>query len=603
MPIFPLPQFEADLAQLQEEDLKAYEALKAPKTLVVRFGAMMLVGEFPYDGSVKPGCGSKMVVRTHRGTELGEMLTSTCPNSGCSKSVSRKELLQYVQNSGGRDYPFFQEGRVLRIATTEDLDRQAAIEQSKHALKLEARAVAERLGITAKVIDAEPILGGELLTFHVLSEERLDLRDLHRDLAHHFRCRVDIKQVGARDEARLTADYEKCGQYCCCKNFLKVLKPVSMKSAKVQKATLDPLKISGRCGRLMCCLRYEDATYEELKAKLPRKKSRVGTPEGDGLVIDTQILTQLALVELDEIGSDGKIRQVAIAVEDLTEPVNAKAPVRDLPPPPRGGERADRGTPPTRTQGAAPSSGTPQPTQQPSQQRDPRPARPTPSATPSARPTPQPIDADTTADDLDTTDDGDTPQSASPASPTAPATSAPLPPREFRSARGPNRGQPQSSRGTKPPTAGNAPQGTAPTSRPPSGAAPGPRGMPSRASGPSSGQVGSGGPSAPGGPSGRGPGAKRPPMQRDSVDDLLASLDDADELGRGRPQGPRQGGPAGPNAGGPKRPRPGPPQDRGPRPDRPSGPPQNRPQNRPPSGPRSDGPRPDGGPSPDAPSR
>jgi cell fate regulator YaaT (PSP1 superfamily) len=82
-----------------------------------------------------------------------------------------------------------------------------------------------------------------------------------------------MRHVGARDEARLTADYERCGQYCCCKNFLKVLKPISMKSAKVQKATLDPLKISGRCGRLMCCLRYEDETYEELKAKLPKLKS------------------------------------------------------------------------------------------------------------------------------------------------------------------------------------------------------------------------------------------------------------------------------------------------------------------------------------------
>jgi hypothetical protein len=83
-----------------------------------------------------------------------------------------------------------------------------------------------------------------------------------------------MRHVGCRDEARLTADYEKCGQYCCCKNFLKVLKPVSMKSAKIQKATLDPLKISGRCGRLMCCLRYEDETYDELRKKLPKKKSR-----------------------------------------------------------------------------------------------------------------------------------------------------------------------------------------------------------------------------------------------------------------------------------------------------------------------------------------
>ncbi|MFZ2874117.1 MAG: regulatory iron-sulfur-containing complex subunit RicT, partial [Phycisphaerales bacterium] len=329
MPIHPLPQFEADVkAALAEEDRKVYEALRAPKTLVVRFGAMNLVGEFPYSGEIKPGCGSKMVVRTFRGVELGEMLTSTCPNSGCSKSVSRKEMLSYIDNSGGRDYPFFTDGRVLRVATKEDLDRQAAIEQSKHGIRAQVRDIAARIGFTARIVDVEPILGGESLTIYCLSEERVELRDLVREASREFRAHVEVRQVGARDEARLTADYEKCGQYCCCKNFLKVLRPISMKSAKVQKATLDPLKISGRCGRLMCCLRYEDATYEELRKKLPRKKSRVGTPEGDGIVIDGQILTQLALVELDALGTDGRPRRVAVPIEELTAPGAAVAPPR-----------------------------------------------------------------------------------------------------------------------------------------------------------------------------------------------------------------------------------------------------------------------------------
>jgi cell fate regulator YaaT (PSP1 superfamily) len=317
LPILPLPQFESDLKEhLAEEDRKAYEALKVPKTLVVRFGSMKLVGEFQHVGTAKPGCGSKVVVRTFRGVELGEMLTSTCPNSGCSKSVSRQEMLQYIDNSGGRDYPFFTEGKVLRIATQEDLDLQAQIEQAKHELKIHARTIVSRIHPTLKVIEVEPILGGETLTVYVMTEERIELRDIGRELGHYFKARVEIRAVGARDEARLTADYEKCGQYCCCKNFLKVLKPVSMKSAKVQKATLDPLKISGRCGRLMCCLRYEDQTYEDLSKRLPRKKSRVGTPEGDGTVVDSQILTQLVLVLLDAPGEDGKDRTAAIAVED-----------------------------------------------------------------------------------------------------------------------------------------------------------------------------------------------------------------------------------------------------------------------------------------------
>jgi hypothetical protein len=134
MPIVPLPQFEEDLkAYLAEKaDRDAYERLNAPTTMVVRFGAMRWSASSPTTATPSPGCGSKMVVRTHRGEELGEMLTSTCPNAGCSKSVTRKEMLEYIDNSGGKDYPFFDarrlnnnkgvKGRVLRIATKEDLD-------------------------------------------------------------------------------------------------------------------------------------------------------------------------------------------------------------------------------------------------------------------------------------------------------------------------------------------------------------------------------------------------------------------------------------------------------------------------------------------------
>ena len=306
MPILPLPQFEADAP--------APPGPEEPRSVVVRFGAMGLIGEYAHSSDATLGCGTRLVVRSHRGTELAELLTTTCPNAGCGSSVTRQQMLEYIDRSGGRDYPFFTEGRVLRVATGEDLRRQEELDASKQRLRHEAVALAERLGVPAKIVDAEPILGGERLTFYYQSEERVDLRGLMQELRQLHDARIDLRQVGARDEARLTADYERCGQYCCCKQFLKVLKPVSMKSAKTQKATLDPLKISGRCGRLMCCLRYEDQTYEELKKNLPRRKSRVGTPEGDGTVIQTQILTQLALVRLDDTGKD-----VAVPIEQLTE--------------------------------------------------------------------------------------------------------------------------------------------------------------------------------------------------------------------------------------------------------------------------------------------
>ncbi|GJM20057.1 MAG: hypothetical protein DHS20C14_22700 [Phycisphaeraceae bacterium] len=336
VPITPLPQFEADVAELEAERERAEAILRSvPSTVVVKFGAMRMVGEFPYAGDVRPGCGSRLVCRTHRGTELGELLTSTCPNAGCGSSVTRKEMLEYIEASGGRQYPFHADGKALRVATKEDMDRQAKIEAEAPEMLRAASEIVKRLGLDMTLVQAEQILGGERTTLYYTSEDRIDFRALIQELRPIVHARVEMRQVGARDEARLTADYERCGQYCCCKSFLKVLKPVSMKSAKVQKATLDPLKISGRCGRLMCCLRYEDQTYDDLRKNLPHRKSKVGTPEGDGIVIESQILTQLVLVSLD-----ADERRIAVPVEDLTEP--------GLAPPKRAPEPAPRRREPER---------------------------------------------------------------------------------------------------------------------------------------------------------------------------------------------------------------------------------------------------------------
>jgi cell fate regulator YaaT (PSP1 superfamily) len=264
------------------------------------------------------------------------MLTTTCPNSGCSKSISRHEMLEYVDNSGGKDYPFHTNGRILRVATVEDMNAWSAMRDRFLDTELQAvRAEAKSMGFTMKIVEVEPVLGGEHVTVHYLSEERVDFRELVPALARRFGARVEMHQIGARDEARLTADYEKCGQHCCCKNFLKVLMPVSMKSAKTQKASLDPLKISGRCGRLMCCLRYEDQTYDELKKRLPKNKSRVGTSEGPGTVIDSKILVQLVLVRLDHNGVD-----IAVPVEELL-PEDACPQPAAQPDPFRGMRRED----------------------------------------------------------------------------------------------------------------------------------------------------------------------------------------------------------------------------------------------------------------------
>ncbi len=282
----------------EEEDRKAYAALEPPKSIVVRYGYQKLVAELSYSGDDKPGCGSKMVIRTRRGTELAEMLTTTCPNSGCSKSVSRKDMLDYIENSGGKDFPFTDQGKILRVAEVADLNEQARLDGKKPEVLRLTKQFVKELELEMKPIEAELLLGGERIIIYYNAENWVDFRELVKKLAAELQTRIEMHQVNDREEARLVADYERCGQYCCCKNFLKVLKPVSMRSAKVQKATLDPQKISGRCGRLMCCLRYEDKTYEELRKKLPHRKTLVETEDGIGLVLSSQILTQLVLVKI-----------------------------------------------------------------------------------------------------------------------------------------------------------------------------------------------------------------------------------------------------------------------------------------------------------------
>ncbi|MHC4415092.1 MAG: PSP1 domain-containing protein [Planctomycetota bacterium] len=318
MSIFPLPVFEAD-ADPHHRDAMTVEELEQqldpPATIVVKFGYLKLVAEFPYDGDVKPGCGSKLVARTHRGTEIVEMLTTTCENAGCAKSLTRQEMLDYIDRSGGRDYPFHQNGKVLRVATIDELNKQSALDSTKKQYIGTCKSLIRELDLPMKLVEVEAILGEELLTFYFMAQERVDFRELVRRLAAEFKTRIEMRQVGARDEARLVADYERCGQHCCCKNFLKVLKPVSMKSAKLQKATLDPLKISGRCGRLMCCLRYEDQTYQQLKKNLPTRHTRVGTSEGPGVVVDTKVLVQLVAVRLDH-----NEQEIAVPVEELMDP-------------------------------------------------------------------------------------------------------------------------------------------------------------------------------------------------------------------------------------------------------------------------------------------
>ncbi len=151
-----------------------------------------------------------------------------------------------------------------------------------------------------RLVDVEHLFGGERVVVFYLSENRVDFRELVRLLAAEFQTRVEMRQIGVRDEAKLLADYGDCGKPVCCNTHLSEMPPVSMKMAKIQKATLDPTKISGRCGRLKCCLRYEYDTYETLQKELPPVGADVVTSQGRARVLAQEILAGQLLVETED---------------------------------------------------------------------------------------------------------------------------------------------------------------------------------------------------------------------------------------------------------------------------------------------------------------
>jgi cell fate regulator YaaT (PSP1 superfamily) len=205
-------------------------------------------------------------------------------------------------SASGADTLQRRSGRVLRVATHDDLAEAMHLRAGATAKIAFCRELVAKHDLPMKLVECEHLFGGERIIFYFMSEGRVDFRALVRDLAHEYQTRIEMRQVGARDEARLVADYETCGQHCCCRQFLKTLKPVTMKMAKLQKATLDPSKVSGRCGRLKCCLRYEHATYEELDKSLPRMGSRIYTVEGEGVVVTRHVLTQIVQIAKEDGG-------------------------------------------------------------------------------------------------------------------------------------------------------------------------------------------------------------------------------------------------------------------------------------------------------------
>lgn len=268
-------------------------------TYIARHGTVRFLGEFAPEGEAAYRRGQHVILRTDRGLEAGEIL-----------SVSTPETLRLL--------PEPTRGQIVRSQTGDDraeLARLAEREEAAfHACK---RFIGERK-LQMDLIDVEHLFGGERLVFFFVAEKRVDFRELVRDLAREFRTRIEMRQIGVRDEAKLLADYGDCGKPVCCNTHMAVMPPVSMRMAKLQKSTLDPSKISGRCGRLKCCLRFEQDVYEEFQKELPSPGTRVLTAKGKGRVLAQEILARKVLVEFE----DG--RRVAIGVDEIMTEMKSK---------------------------------------------------------------------------------------------------------------------------------------------------------------------------------------------------------------------------------------------------------------------------------------
>ncbi len=260
---------------------------------IVRYGAMRFLGIFTASSGQQYRRGQEVIARTDRGLEVGEVLC-----------LADDEAVARLRDPA--------EGQILREMTHDDHNEVARIRAgTSEELQVCQRCI-DKLNLEMNLVDIEHVFGGERIVVYYLAENRVDFRELVRMLASEFQTRIEMRQIGVRDEAKLLADFGDCGKAVCCNSHLAQMPPVSMKMAKLQKATLDPNKISGRCGRLKCCLRYEYDTYELGQKEMPSLGSYVDTPEGRAKVVGQEILAaQLTVITEDR-------RRVLVDVADCT---------------------------------------------------------------------------------------------------------------------------------------------------------------------------------------------------------------------------------------------------------------------------------------------
>ena len=244
----------------------------------IRFKEVGKVYYFDPD-SMKFKKGDKAIVETARGVECGEVAME-------NREVPEEEIVKPLK-------------RIIRAATEADLKIVAENrEKEKKAFDIcEQKICAHKLEM--KLVDVEYTFDSSKILFYFTADGRVDFRELVKDLAGVFRTRIELRQIGVRDESKMIGGFGICGRPFCCSSFLGDFQPVSIKMAKEQGLSLNPTKISGTCGRLMCCLKYEQEAYEHLLRHTPKIGAIVETREGRGTVLDNNLLTGMLTIRLD----------------------------------------------------------------------------------------------------------------------------------------------------------------------------------------------------------------------------------------------------------------------------------------------------------------
>lgn len=242
-----------------------------------------------------------------------------------TESGARLATVEIPPHEPARTLDLNQMRAVVRIANDQDFRvEEDVLSREEQAERICVRRIHER-GLAMKLIKAEYALDGRKATFFFVAENRVDFRELVRDLANTLRVRVELKQIGARDETKVTGGVGPCGRELCCSSFLRDFDAITVKMARDQGLALNPSRLAGMCGRLKCCLKYEYGTYLELKRALPNTGRRVESVKGNGKVLRQNVLKQTVMIQLEGEGG-----MVEASLEDLVDKRTAK-PTPDAP--------------------------------------------------------------------------------------------------------------------------------------------------------------------------------------------------------------------------------------------------------------------------------